>query len=91
MVAGRHPKGYPVDTTPPHSVDRVARNVQLTYGHDCKFHEITGLPLQQGIGSLPPDEQALHDHVPLIAQRDGIAAAREVRAQLLKRRTQDAV
>jgi hypothetical protein len=57
---------------------------QAVLGRDVKFHEITGLPLQQGEGCLPPDEQALVIHLPLIAQRDGLAAAQAMHAKLTK-------
>ncbi len=93
MVAGRHPPGYPVNITPKRDVpenqrgasdaDKVDRTTQAVFGADVKFHEITGLPLQQGSGCMPPDEQALKTHLPLIAQRDGLEAAQAMYAKLM--------
>jgi hypothetical protein len=85
MVAGQYPKGYPLDLTPPHSVDKVDRMTQAVYGHDCKFHDITGLPLQQGIGHLDHDLQALADHLPIIAKRHGVAVAKEMKERIERR------
>jgi hypothetical protein len=94
MVAGRNPPGWPLNLERKRDVpvnqrgasdcDTVDRNTAAVFGHDVKFHEITGEPLQQGSGSLPPDEQALQIHVPLIAQRDGAAAAQAMHAKLTK-------
>lgn len=93
MVAGCYPPGYPLNLTPKRDVpenqrgasdaDTVDRMTQAVFGHDVKFHEITKLPLQQGSGALSPDEQALRDHLPLIAQRDGLAAAQVMHAKLM--------
>jgi hypothetical protein len=95
MATGQHPKGYPVDLSPRRTVppeqagasdcDKIDRMTLAVFGHDMKFHAITGLPLQQGSGSLPPDEQALRDHLPRIMERDGIAVAREILAKLKRR------
>jgi hypothetical protein len=94
MVAGQPPKGFPLNIEPPRDVptnqlgasdaDKVNRNTAAVFGHDVKFHEITREPLQQGSGSLPPDEQALAIHLPLIAQRDGLATAQAMHARLTK-------
>jgi hypothetical protein len=92
MVVGRNPTGYPVNIGPNRDVpvnqrgasdcDRVDRMTQAVFGHDVRFHEISREPLQQGSGSLPPAEQALTIHLPLIAQRDGVAAAQAMHAKL---------
>jgi hypothetical protein len=97
MVAGFHPPGWPLNLEPKRDVppnqrgasaaDKVNRNTAAVFGHDVKFHEVTGEPLQQGSGSLPPDEQALTIHLPLIAKRDGVAAAQEVHVKLMARRS----
>jgi hypothetical protein len=94
MVAGQPPKGFPLNLEPTRdlapnqagasSADRVDRMTQAVFGHDVKFHEVTGEPLQQGSGCLPPDEQALTIHLPLIAKRDGMAAAQAMHAKLTK-------
>jgi hypothetical protein len=94
MVAGSHPPGYPLDLTPKRDAlanergksdcDRVDRMTQLVYGRDVRFHPVTNLPLQQGSGALPDDEQALKIHLPLVAQRDGLAAAQAMHAKLTK-------
>src|SRR5690242_6038347 len=93
MVAGRHPPEYPLNIAPKRDVpenqrgasdaDKVDRATQAVFGSDVQCHEITGLPLQQGSGALPPDEQAFKSHLPLIAQRDGLAAAQAMHAKLM--------
>jgi hypothetical protein len=95
MVAGRYPPGFPLNIEPMRDVpenqrgasdcDKVDRMTLAVYGADVKFHEITGLPLQQGSGCMPPDEQALKTHLPLIAQRDGVAVAQAMHAKLMEK------
>jgi hypothetical protein len=92
MVAGQHPPGYPLDLTPKRDVpanergksdcDKLDRMTQAVFGHDVRFHPITKLPLQNS--GQPDDEQALTIHLPLIAQRDGLAAAQAMHAKLTK-------
>jgi hypothetical protein len=94
MVAGQHPPGFPLDLDPKRDApanergksdcDRVDRMTQLVYGHAVRFHPVTKLPLQQGSGALPDDEQALQIHLPLIAQAHGMAAAQAMHAKLTK-------
>jgi hypothetical protein len=79
MVAGRLPVGFPLLLGEPPSVD-VNRMDVLVYGIDVRFHPITKLPLENGSGALPDDEQALQIHLPHILRRDGIAAARAIYA-----------
>jgi hypothetical protein len=76
MVAGCYPSGFPLNIEPERDVpvnqrgasdcDKVDRATLAVFGHDVRFHAITGLPLQRGAGSLPDDEQALKIHVPLL-------------------------
>jgi hypothetical protein len=54
------------------------RNV---FGANSTYHEVTGMPLETGIGALPADKQA-DLHVGVIHQRHGKAAADEMRAKL---------
>lgn len=94
MVAGRHPPGYPVNIEPKRDVpenqrgasdcDTIDRMTRAVYGHDVRFHPITGLPLQSGSShcAQSDDEQALAIHLPLIAKRDGLAAAQAMHAKL---------
>lgn len=54
------------------------RNV---FGADATYHDITGMPLENGRGALPHDQQAML-HCDVIEQRDGKAAADAMRAKL---------
>jgi hypothetical protein len=51
---------------------RVERTV---FGHGVALHVVTEMPLENGVGALSPDQQALLQHVPIIAQEQGQAAA----------------
>jgi hypothetical protein len=94
MVAGQNPPGFPVSLDPKRDVppnergksdcDTIDRLTRAVYGHDVRFHPITKLPLQQGSGALPDDEQALQIHLPLIAQTHGMAVAQAMHARLTK-------
>jgi hypothetical protein len=57
--------------------DRIDRrsNAERVFGSSHKLHDLTGLPLEGGIGARSPDEQALIYHIPIIAERDGNIAA----------------
>jgi hypothetical protein len=57
-------------------------NGKLVFGSNAKRHEITGLPLEQGSGALPPDDQARRVHLPYIARTQGPAAAEAVLIRL---------
>lgn len=54
------------------------RNV---FGANSAYHDITGMPLENGRGALPIDQQALL-HCNVIEQREGKAAADAMRAKL---------
>jgi hypothetical protein len=51
---------------------------QHTFGVDAKVHLITGIPVEQGSGALPPHQQALL-HCRIIEQHEGKARADELR------------
>jgi hypothetical protein len=55
---------------------------QTALGLNTKYHEITGLPIEDGAGAWAPDRQARELHIPIIAKRDGEAAAAAVLAKL---------
>ena len=78
------PDGYPVAIGEPPSVDHTNRRDFLTYGIDIRFHPITKLPLQNGSGALPDNEQAMRTHLPLIFQTQGRAAYEAMKAKLEK-------
>jgi hypothetical protein len=82
MVAGKYPPGFPLALGEPPSPDRVNRADVLTHGIDVRFHPMTKLPLENGSGALPDDEQAFQIHLPHILRRDGIDAARAMYARL---------
>jgi hypothetical protein len=48
---------------------------QAVFGSDASRHPITLMPLEQGIGALPLDEQARRIHLPYIARTQGLAVA----------------
>ena len=52
------------------------------FGADAAIHPITNMPLEQGSGALPIDQQALQVHVGEIRRREGNAAADEVMRKL---------
>jgi hypothetical protein len=52
------------------------------FGGDVKLHPITRMPLEQGIGCLPPDVQAENVHLPEIERMHGRAAAENMRRKL---------
>jgi hypothetical protein len=58
---------------------------QRTFGESVQFHDLSGLPLEVGIGCLPPDVQALHMHCDIIEARDGPVAAGALRFRLRTR------
>jgi hypothetical protein len=76
------PDGYPVAIGEPPSVDRVNRRDFLVHGIDIRFHPTTKLPLQNGSGAMPDDEQAWRTHLPLILQTQGRAAYEAMKAKL---------
>ena len=84
MVAGRYPEGFPLAPPKPGepTVDHVDRMTTLVYGADVKLHWASKMPIENGSGCLPPDEQVRRLHVPIILERHGIAAARAVLAKL---------
>lgn len=47
-----------------------------------RIHPITGMPLEDGIGALSDDEQALVLHLPIIEQTQGKAVADAMRAKI---------
>jgi hypothetical protein len=47
-----------------------------------RIHPITGMPLEDGVGALPDDEQALVLHLPIIEQEQGKAVADAMRAKI---------
>lgn len=69
MVSGRNPPGYPVSLGPP-----PRGNDDIVFGAGHRKHEITGLPLEEGLGALPPDVQAVNVHLPQIYETQGEAA-----------------
>jgi ethanolamine ammonia-lyase small subunit len=44
-------------------------------GLNSKYHPITGMVLEDGLGAWAPDRQAREIHLPIIAKRDGEAVA----------------
>lgn len=50
----------------------------------AEVHPITGMPLEDGHGCLPPDMQARNVHVPYIRATQGDAAADAMLAKLAK-------
>jgi hypothetical protein len=50
-------------------------NEKAVFGSDAKRHEVTGMILEKGSGSLSPDLQARRVHLPYIASTQGAAVA----------------
>jgi hypothetical protein len=48
---------------------------QDALGIGGKYHPITGMMLEDGLGAFAPDKQAREIHLPIIAKRDGEAVA----------------
>jgi hypothetical protein len=44
-------------------------------GLNSKYHPVTGMVLEDGLGAWTPTRQAIEIHLPIIAKRDGEAAA----------------
>jgi hypothetical protein len=55
---------------------------QTALGLNTKYHPLTKLPLEDGAGAWAPERQARELHIPIIAKRDGEAAAAAVLAKL---------
>jgi len=55
---------------------------QTALGLNTKYHPITGLAVEDGAGAWAPDRQAREIHIPIIAKRDGDAAAAAMLAKL---------
>jgi hypothetical protein len=48
---------------------------QSALGLDVKYHPVTGLLLQDGVGAWSPDRQARELHLPIIEKTEGKAVA----------------
>jgi hypothetical protein len=53
------------------------------FGDDVQLHVVTEMPLENGVGALAPDQQALLQHVPIIAEQQGQAAANEMHKKII--------
>jgi hypothetical protein len=60
----------------------MTRMEMRVFGVDSKLHPITNMPLEQGVGAWPPDQQALL-HCQIIEERDGKPAADAMRRKLI--------
>jgi hypothetical protein len=52
-----------------------------TFGDDVKLHPVTLMPLEQGHGALPADQQAMF-HIRQVEAKDGEAAADVMRKKM---------
>lgn len=55
---------------------------QTALGLNTKYHGVTGMALEDGLGAWAPDRQAREIHLPIIAKRDGEAVAAAMLAKL---------
>jgi hypothetical protein len=61
--------------------EAISRTEILVFGNTTR-HPITGEPLEMGSGALSPRDQAYNVHLKTIAERDGKAAAAEMRKKI---------
>ncbi len=65
----------------PDPKDSLSPTDRLIFGSDAKRHPITGFVLEQGIGALPPEQQA-RNHLANVERFEGKAAADALRGRL---------